>query len=141
MRMLILHVDYFKSEITQKGRSKFIEKPTERTIEAREALIILAGVERTDERGPQKISEKAALEIDKLSRQLKVQNIILHPFAHLFAELASPEVAVLLLDSVNRELLKMGYNSRRSPFGWFNTLELKAKGHPLSRIARSITLD
>ena len=27
----------------------------------------------------------------------------------------------------------------RTPFGWFNTLEIRAKGHPLSRVARTIT--
>jgi threonyl-tRNA synthetase len=26
----------------------------------------------------------------------------------------------------------------RTPFGWFNTLDIQAKGHPLSRVARVI---
>ena len=26
----------------------------------------------------------------------------------------------------------------RTPFGWFNILDIRAKGHPLSRVARTI---
>jgi threonyl-tRNA synthetase len=35
-------------------------------------------------------------------------------------------------------LTEKGYNTLRPPFGWFNEIELKAKGHPLSRISRII---
>jgi len=38
-------------------------------------------------------------------------------------------------------LARNGFEALRTPFGWFNTLELKAKGHPLSRIAKKITPD
>lgn len=31
-----------------------------------------------------------------------------------------------------------GHTVTRTPFGWFNTLDLQAKGHPLSRVARSV---
>ena len=31
-----------------------------------------------------------------------------------------------------------GFLVFRLPFGWFNELEMKAKGHPLSRISRII---
>ena len=35
-------------------------------------------------------------------------------------------------------LRERGIEAIRTPFGWFNTLEMKAKGHPLSRVARVI---
>jgi len=36
-------------------------------------------------------------------------------------------------------MLKLkNYSVLRLPFGWFNELEMKAKGHPLSRISRII---
>ena len=31
-----------------------------------------------------------------------------------------------------------GYAVEQSAFGWFNRLEIKAKGHPLSRVARQV---
>jgi len=27
------------------------------------------------------------------------------------------------------------------PFGWFNTLDIRAKGYPLSRVARTVSVE
>ncbi|MER3406462.1 MAG: hypothetical protein C4289_15920 [Chloroflexota bacterium] len=67
--------------------------------------------------------------------------MVLHSFAHLFAELAEPTTAVQVLDLVRARLEQQGYAVTRTPFGWFNTLEIKAKGHPLSRVARTVRPD
>jgi threonyl-tRNA synthetase len=137
--MLILHVDHFSSTITKKGRSKIVEDwDPRRTITTQEALLILASVERQDVPHPAETAEKAAGEIVRLAQQLKVNTIVLHPFAHLFANLSDPEIAVETLKRTEQELIQHGFTVIRTPFGWFNTLELKAKGHPLSRVARTI---
>ena len=139
MRMLMLHVDHFSSTITKKGRSKIVEDwDRKRTITVREALLILASVERQDEPNPANTSEKAADEITRLAHQLKVNTIVLHPFAHLFSDLSKPEIAVETLKLTENKLAQRGFTVIRTPFGWFNTLELKAKGHPLSRVARTV---
>ena len=135
----MLHVDYFSSTITEKGRSKIVEEPTSKTIRVEEALLVLASVERQDETDPEYISNKTVEEISKLSNQLKVHTIVLHPFAHLFAEMSSPETALRTLKLIEDGLNRRGFNVVRTPFGWFNTLELKAKGHPLSRVARTFS--
>jgi len=139
VRMLILHVDYFSCTITEKGRSKIIEDPPSKTVEAKEALLVLASVEKQDETSPEDVSRKAIEEVAKLGHQLKVNAIILHPFAHLFGEMSKPEVAIKTLKLTEEGLVQRGFKVIRTPFGWFNTLELKAKGHPLSRVARVIS--
>jgi len=141
MRLLILHVDYFSCTITEKGRSKVFEDldPNSRTTVVNEALLVLASVEKQDEISSEIVSKKAIGEISSLAKQLKVDTIVLHPFAHLFAELSKPEVAIEVLKLVQEELLERGFRVVRTPFGWFNTLELKAKGHPLSRVARIVS--
>jgi|DewCreStandDraft_1066081.scaffolds.fasta_scaffold00275_13 threonyl-tRNA synthetase len=143
MRFLIWHVDSFRSTVTQRGRSPLVEEvpPEGRTTEVGEALLVLASVERGDEGAPQTVAEGAAAEIDALARQLKVGTIVLHSFAHLFAELAAPATAVEVLDLLRERLQQRGYVVARTPFGWFNTLEIKAKGHPLSRVARTVRPD
>ncbi len=62
----------------------------------------------------------------------------LHSFAHLFVELSSPQVARQVLDRIQAMLAEQGYAVEQSAFGWFNRLEIKAKGHPLSRVARQV---
>jgi len=143
MRMLMLHVDAFRSTITERGRSNFMEElnPSSRTAEVGEALLVLTSVEKADEPNPEGVSEKAVAEIAQQARKLKVQVIVLHPFAHLFADLSSPEAAVKTLKLAEEGLTREGFKVVRTPFGWFNTLELKAKGHPLSRVARTVTAE
>ncbi len=140
MRMLMLHVDYFKSTLTKKGRSKIIEDSIVKTTEVEDALIILSCVEKRDEFDPHKVAIKAVEEVVGLSQRLKVNTLVLHPFTHLFGHLSTPEVAIATLEYMKKELKLRKFEVIRTPFGWFNTLELKAKGHPLSRVARQVTL-
>jgi len=135
----MLHVDHFSSTVTEKGRSRIVEESPSKTMEADEALLVLASVEKEDETNPIGVSDRVAEEISKLSQQLKVHTIVLHPFAHLFAEMSSPETALETLKLTEEGLSRRGFKAIRTPFGWFNTLELKAKGHPLSRVARTIS--
>ena len=135
----MLHVDHFNSTIAQRGRSKIVENPSSKTTDVDEALLILASVEKQDESHLDNTAEKAVDEIAKLANQLKVKTIVIHPFAHLFAEMSSPETALKTLKLTEEGLVRRSFNVIRTPFGWFNTLELKAKGHPLSRVARIIS--
>lgn len=141
MRFLILHVNSFRCTITEKGRSKVYEPYDDPVTQVNEALIVLSSVERGDERDPTLVATRASAEIAKLAVQLKIATIVLHPFAHLFAELGAPEVAIDVLCKTQQELNEAGLQTVRTPFGWFNTLQIDAKGHPLSRVARIVTAD
>ena len=141
MRFLILHVKSFCCAITTKGRSKVYEGYENPVTRVDEALIVLVSVERGDERAPELVAQRAGAEVVKLATQLKVATVVLHPFAHLFAELSTPEVAIDVLSRTQQELVNMGLHSYRTPFGWFNTLQIDAKGHPLSRVARIVTAE
>ncbi len=136
--MLIWHVDHFKSTTTERGRSPVVEEYLDPTVEASEALVVFAAAERDDEAHPEAVAQKGVDEIAKLARNLKATSIVLVPFAHLFAELASPEAALGMLRGMEAGLLGRGFQVSRVPFGWFNTLEIRAKGHPVSRVARTV---
>lgn len=142
MRILIFHVNHFSSTMTEKGRSKVVEKFDNdvKTVDVGQALLVFTSVEKEDETNPYEISVKTADEIAKLANQLKVKTIVIHSFAHLFGEMSKPEVALETLKLLQEELNKRGFEAVRTPFGWFNTLEISAKGHPLSRISRKISL-
>ena len=137
----MLHVDYFKCEITEKGRSNLTGEYASPTTEINEALIILSSVEKEDGVDPEKIAQNAVKEIAGLAEKVKTKNIVLHPFAHLFGELSTPQTAIQVLKIMESDLIQKGFNTIYTPFGWFNTLEIKAKGHPLSRVARIIKLN
>ena len=139
MRFLAIHAEYFRCEITEKRRSPIVEACDTPVTEENNVVVILVSVEKSDENHEVNISGKASREILTHCNNLKVNNIILHPFAHLFGDLSKPKTAVKTLKLLETELINAGFNVKRTPFGWFNTFELKAKGHPLSRVARIIT--
>ncbi len=134
----MIHVDSFISTITEKGRSKIIENPEQKITSVNESLLVFASVEKKDANEKEDISKRAMEEIANLANQLKIKTIVLHSFAHLFAELSKPEVAIEVLEMIKKELTQRNFEVIRTPFGWFNTLEIKAKGHPLSRVARIV---
>lgn len=139
MRFLSFHVDHFWYKVTKKGRSKIIEEITEENREGRieDALVLFISMEKRDEEDPNMI-EKGVSEIEKITSQLKVTNLVILPFAHLFGQLSSLEYAFDSFKKMESILNSKNYSVLRLPFGWFNELEMKAKGHPLSRISRII---
>jgi len=139
MRFLSFHCDYFRFKATKRSRSKIFEELTEENRENgfENVLALYISIEKRDEDSKDFIPE-AIKEIEKIAAQLKVSNIIVLSFAHLFGELSNPEFGLKALKSLEKELVENGFNVLRPPFGWFNELELKAKGHPLSRISRKI---
>jgi hypothetical protein len=141
MRFLMLHVNSFSCTITTKGRSKVYEEYDDPVTRVNEALLVLSSVERGDERAPERVASRASAEIVKLATQLKITTVVLHPFAHLFAELSAPDVAIDVLSRTQQVLIAAGLQTYRTPFGWFNTLQIDAKGHPISRVARTVSAD
>ena len=139
MRFLSFHVDYFRYKVTKKGRSKVIEEITEDNREAqiKNALVLFITTEKLDEENPEFL-EKGITEIEKITAQLKISNIVIVPFAHLFGQLSTLEFAFESFKKIELNLKLKNYSVLRLPFGWFNELEMKAKGHPLSRISRII---
>ena len=139
MRFLSFHVDYFRYRVTEKGRSKVIEEILEGNKENQvdNALVLFISMEKSDEVKTE-ILEKGIIEIEKITNQLKVSTIVILPFAHLFGKLSSLEFAFESFKKIETLLKLKDYSVLRLPFGWFNELEMKAKGHPLSRISRIV---
>lgn len=137
MRLLIWHVDSFTAEPTERGRSKIADtEPPVARVE--DGLVVFAAVEKGDEPEPLAVAGRAAAAIAEVARNLGAQRVLLHSFAHLFVELSAPKVAREVLNETQRLLEAEGYVVSQSAFGWFNRLEMKAKGHPLSRVARQV---
>jgi threonyl-tRNA synthetase len=134
----MLHVDSFTCTITQKGRSPLVETPASPSSHIDNGLLVLASAELGDEEDVDQVTVGTAQEIEKLAGQLKASEIVLLPFAHLFAEPAPAPAALQLLEAVATELRQAGFGVQRPPFGWFHTWDLQAKGHPLSRVARRV---
>lgn len=137
MRMLIWHVDAFVAEPTERGRSKVADSEPQ-AVRIEDGLVVFAAAEKADEADPEATAERASVAVVEVAKQLGARTIVLHSFAHLFVELSAPAVARQILIEMQGKLEAQGYTVSQSAFGWFNRLEIRAKGHPLSRVARQV---
>jgi hypothetical protein len=137
MRLLIWHVDAFLAEPTERGRSKIADAEP-RAVRVADGLVVFAACEKADEADVDAVAGRAAAAIVEVARQLGARDVVLHSFAHLFVELSAPAVAREILNATQAKLGAEGYAVDQSAFGWFNRLEMRAKGHPLSRVARQV---
>ena len=137
MRLLIWHVDGFTAEPTERGRSRVADTEPP-TVAIADGLVVFAQGEKVDEADPDAVAARAADAIGRVAAQLKVATVVLHSFAHLFGELCDPAVARAMLDTTQAHLAARSLVVQQTAFGWFNRLDLRAKGHPLSRQARQV---
>jgi threonyl-tRNA synthetase len=107
--------------------------------EMEEVLVVFTAVETVDEDRPEEIIRRASDEIAKVVDQVKAERVLIYPYAHLSSELASPKVAVEILEGIESALSE-GYEVKRSPFGYYKAFDIKCKGHPLSELSRDIRL-
>jgi len=137
MRLLIWHMDLFVAEPEERGRSKVADAEPH-TVRVEQALVVFAACEKADEAEPAFVVARAAAAITEVARQTGARTVVLHSFAHLFVELSAPALAKRILDGLETQLAGEGYTVLQTAFGWFNHLEMRAKGHPLSRVARQV---
>jgi threonyl-tRNA synthetase len=141
MKFLSIHCDYIKFKPLKKALKDIEELPEKekKEKEVKEALVILTAVENGDtEASVPKFIEN----IKDIAKQVKAEQIVLYPYAHLSSNLASPKMAESVLKLAEQELKKdKKLQVTRAPFGYYKEFELKCKGHPLSELSRELHLE
>lgn len=132
-----MHVDYIKFKPLKKALKQELEKIEEKAKEVKEALVIFTAVEKNDTLA---LVDKLFDNVKDIAEKVKAKNIVLYPYAHLSSNLASPELAINILQEAEKKLGKM-FKVIRAPFGYYKEFELKCKGHPLSELSREIKAD
>ena len=141
MRILLIHSDYLN--YTVKNKTPVAEDIEEAKKEGSfdDSLVVFTAVEKDDENNPEGIVNNLVKEVIKANDQVKAENIVLYPYAHLSSSLSSPKIAVKILKDAEDALLAENLTVKRVPFGWYKAFEISCKGHPLSELSRTITAD
>jgi threonyl-tRNA synthetase len=142
MRLLLIHADRFEYE----AREKAVKEPepldeSHKRGALENGLVVFSTVEKNDEQDPEQIATNAASSIEEVLGWLKTKKVMVYPYAHLSTSLASREPAISILKALEEKLVQKGYEVTRSPFGWYKSFTMTAKGHPLSELSRTITVD
>lgn len=133
MKILQLHSDFIEYTPIKKEIGLAEDARTEKT-RVEDVLVLFTAVEDGDN---DEVINKAVSELKVFSEKIAVRKILIYPFAHLSQNLAEPESALTILEKMEKEIRKEGFEVSRAPFGWNKAFEIKVKGHPLAEMSRN----
>ena len=133
MKILQLHVDYIEYEPIQ-PEAKIYEEVEKRRYRIEDALLLLTCVEEDDD---QSLAQRVVDDAIEFLEKLKIDKLVIYPYAHLSVKLASPSKAIEILKKIGEEAERRGIEIHRAPFGWNKRLIIAVKGHPLAEQLRS----
>ena len=133
MKILTLHCDYIRYQALKKAVKDAEELQDQNVHEIKEPLVVLTSIEHGDSSETVKQLVEA---VEKTASEVKVQNIVLYPYAHLSSNLAKASEALSLLKEAEAQLKNKFKHVERAPFGYYKSFELKCKGHPLSELSK-----
>ena len=143
MKILSLHVDYIKFKPLRKALKKIqdLSEKEKKGDTIKDALAILTAVEKSDS-DVEKTVKKLVENVKEIADSINVKNIVLYPYAHLSNNLASPDLAMDILEKSEKALKKIkDFKVTKAPFGYYKEFELKVKGHPLAELSREIKVE
>lgn len=134
--MLFLHADFIEYEPISKEIQLAEEGIPIAKKRMDDLIVVLTAVESEDD---ENTASDSSTEIRKYGDLVKCDQVLIYPYAHLSSNLASPKVALQILQSLEMRVRKSFPIVARAPFGWTKSFNIKVKGHPLAENARTIT--
>jgi threonyl-tRNA synthetase len=134
MRILQLHSNFIEYKPIQKEISA-AEEAEKKAVRLEEIVVLFTAVEEGDNIG---VAEKAVEEISTFLKKLKVNRILIYPYAHLSSKLAKPSEAIKIVKAMESFAKVKGIETFRAPFGWNKQFTISIKGHPLAEQSRTI---
>ena len=103
-----------------------------------ECVVLFCCVEKLDEKNPAHVIESAKQSVLVRLEKLKVDRVLIYPYAHLTSTLGSPAVSLEILNGLEKALKDEGITVKRAPFGWYKQFDIRGKGHPLADLSMTI---
>ncbi|MCW4015077.1 MAG: threonine--tRNA ligase [Candidatus Bathyarchaeota archaeon] len=137
MRILQLHSNFIEYEAVEK-EIELAEEPEKKQDRLEEIVVLFTAVEEGDDAN---VARKAMENTKESLCALKVNKILIYPYAHLSSKLAKPAQALNILNEMKKLAKEMGLETYSTPFGWCKKFSISIKGHPLAEHLRIVTSD
>jgi len=135
LRILQLHSNFIEYEVVEKEIA-LAEEPEKKQDRLEELAVLFTAVEEGDTADvAKKAMENTKASLDKL----KVNRILIYPYAHLSNNLAKPADALKLIKEMEKLGKELGLETYRTPFGWCKKFSVSIKGHPLAEHLRVVS--
>lgn len=128
MRILQLHSDFIEYEPIKK-EIKIAEEIEKKKYRLENIVVLFTALEQGDD---ESVIKKAIDEIKSSLNVIKINRILIYPYAHLSKNLANPNIALKLIKEMENYSKKIGIETYRAPFGWNKQFAIQIKGHPLA---------
>jgi threonyl-tRNA synthetase len=135
LRILQLHSSFIEVEAIEKEIA-LAEEPEKKKIHLEELAVLFTAVEEGDDTS---VARKAMEDTKDSLDKLKVNRILIYPYAHLSNTLAKPADALKLIKEMENVAEELGFETYRTPFGWNKKFSISIKGHPLAEQFRIVT--
>jgi len=135
MRILQLHSNFIEYEVIKKEVA-IAEECEKKKQKLEELAVLFTCVEEGDD---ENIARRAMEETKSSLEKLKVNRILIYPYAHLSSILAKPADALKVIKAMERSAKEMEIETYRTPFGWNKQFTISIKGHPLAEQFRTIS--
>src|SRR4030042_102141 len=132
MRILQLHSNYIVYKPVKKEIS-IAEEAEKEENRIEEVVVLFTAVEKGDNAVTAK---KAIDDVQLFLQNLKVNRILIYPYAHLSSNLSKPSEALKLIKDMEDYAKQKGIETHRTPFGWTKQFTISIKGHPLAEQSR-----
>ncbi|MEM0049659.1 MAG: threonine--tRNA ligase [Candidatus Bathyarchaeia archaeon] len=137
MKILQLHSNFIEYRPVEKEIA-IAEEAEPKVYRLEEVVVLFTCVERGDT--PEN-AHRAINEIKEFLDKVKANRILIYPYAHLSADLASPSEAIKILREMESYARELGIEVYRAPFGWCKEFSISVKGHPLAEQFKSISAE
>ena len=134
LRILQLHSNFIEYEVIEKevAIAEEYEKEKQRL---EELAVLFTCIEEGDD---EDVAKRAIKETKSSLDKLKVNRILIYPYAHLSNTLAKPADALKIIKAMEKRAKEMGIETYRTPFGWCKKFSISIKGHPLAEQLRVV---
>jgi threonyl-tRNA synthetase len=109
------------------------EEAEKKAVLYEEIVVLFTAVEEGDDLT---VAQKAIDEVHAFLEKLKVNRILIYPYAHLSSKLAKPADALKVVKAMEANAKEKGIETYRAPFGWNKQFTISIKGHPLAEQSR-----
>ena len=132
MRILQLHSNFIVFKPVEKEIA-LAEDADKKENRLEEVVVLFTAIEEGDDAA---LAQRAIDDVHAFLEKLKVNRILIYPFAHLSSNLAKPSEALKLIKAMETYAKQKGVETHRAPFGWNKQFQISIKGHPLAEQSR-----
>jgi threonyl-tRNA synthetase len=132
MRILQLHSNFIVFKPIEKEIA-IAEETEKKENRIEEVVVLFTAVEEGDNAT---VAQRAVDDVQAFLEKLKVNRILIYPYAHLSSNLARPAEALKLIKAMEAHAKQKGIETYRAPFGWNKQFTISIKGHPLAEQSR-----